>query len=98
MRKSIGVGIVLGLCLGLSSQAIRGDPIVPDCAYCDCAVSKAWRFTNMAGFRVLTTQPSGNTAGYGDPVSTARWAQPIDLGVYSGICLRDYHEVADNRH
>jgi hypothetical protein len=42
MRTSIGLGIVLGLGLGFSSQATRGDPVaVPDCASCDCAHSTA---------------------------------------------------------
>ena len=55
MKQSIGLGIVLGLGLGISSQVVRGDPPVPvsnpppNCGSCDCAMSQAWRNTNDAG-------------------------------------------------
>jgi hypothetical protein len=98
MKWSIGLGIVLGLCLGISSQAIRGAPVpvVPNCDSCWCATSKAWRYTGTAGIDVLTTQPPDNPNAYGDPVSTAHWYGPGQpICVYSAICLQDYHDYAD---
>jgi hypothetical protein len=99
MKKSIGLGIVLGLCLGTSSQVILGAPGLPNCDYCDCAISKAWRYSNTTGFQVKTTRPADNPDGYGDPVDDAKWRNPAaNTVVYSALftCQYDFHDYADD--
>lgn len=94
MKWSVAVGILLGVCLGIGSQAKRGDAApAPDCVDCSsCAVSTAWWAIGTTTIEVLTTIPEDNPDAYGTPVSDARWPYP-DIGarVLSPLCATGDH-------